>query len=43
MANNNSKEVKWLDDSIYRKKLLDEINLNNISDDFELQNFRRYY
>jgi hypothetical protein len=34
MVNNNSREVKWLDDSIYRKKLLDRIDLNNISDDF---------
>jgi hypothetical protein len=29
MINNNSREVKWLDDSIYRKKLLDEIDLDD--------------
>jgi hypothetical protein len=34
MVNNNSREVKWLCDSIYRKKLLDEIDLDDISDDF---------
>jgi hypothetical protein len=34
MVNNNLREVKWLGDSIYRKKLLYEINLNDISDDF---------
>jgi hypothetical protein len=43
MVNNNSIEVKWLADSIYRKKLLDEIDLNNISDDFVSQNVRRYF
>jgi hypothetical protein len=39
----NSIEVKWLADSIYRKKLLDEIDLNNINDDFVSQNVRRYF
>jgi hypothetical protein len=34
MVNNNLREVKWLSDSIYRKKLLYEIDLNDISDDF---------
>jgi hypothetical protein len=35
MVNNNSREVKWLSNSIYiEKKLLDEIDLNDISDDF---------
>jgi hypothetical protein len=43
MANNNSREVKWFGDSIYWKKLLDEIDLNDINDDFVLQNVRRYY
>jgi hypothetical protein len=43
MVNNNSIEVKWLSDSIYRKKLLDEINLDDISDDFVSQNVRRYF
>jgi hypothetical protein len=48
MVNNNLREVKWLDDSIYRKKLLDEIDLNDKSDDFLSQNFvsqnvRRYF
>jgi hypothetical protein len=43
MTNNNSREVKWLRDSIYQKKLLDEIDLNDISDDFVSQNVRRYY
>jgi hypothetical protein len=43
MVNNNSREVKWLDDSIYRKKLLDEIDLDDISDDFVSQNVRRYF
>ena len=43
MVNNNSREVKWLGDSIYRKKLLDEIDLNDISDDFVSQNVRRYF
>ena len=43
MVNNNSIEVKWLADFIYRKKLLDEIDLNNISDDFVSQNVRRYF
>jgi hypothetical protein len=38
MVNNNSREVKWLDNSIYRKKLLDKIDLNDISDDFVSQN-----
>jgi hypothetical protein len=42
MVNNNLREVKWLGDSIYRKKLLDEIDLNDISDDFVSQNFKRY-
>jgi hypothetical protein len=43
MVNNNSREVKWLGDSIYRKKLLDEIYLNDISDDFISQNVIRYF
>jgi hypothetical protein len=43
MVNNNSIEVKWLANSIYRKKLLDEIDLNNISNDFVSQNIRRYF
>ena len=43
MVNNNSREVKWLGDSIYRKKLLDEIDLNDINDDFVSQNVRRYF
>jgi hypothetical protein len=43
MVNNNSREVKWIDDSIYRKKLLDEIDLDDISDDFVSQNVRRYF
>jgi hypothetical protein len=43
MVNNNLREVKWLGDSIYRKKLLDEIDLNDISDDFVSQNVRRYF
>ena len=43
MVNNNSREVKWLGDSIYRKKLLDEIDLNGISDDFVSQNIRIYF
>jgi hypothetical protein len=45
MVNNNSREVKWLSDSIYQKKLLDEIDLNDIiiSDDFVSQNVRRYF
>jgi hypothetical protein len=43
MANNNSREIKWLGDSIYQKKLLDEIYLNDISNDFVSQNVRRYY
>ena len=43
MFNNNSREVKWLGDSIYRKKLLDEIDLNDISDNFVPQNIRRYF
>jgi hypothetical protein len=34
MVNNNSREVRWLGDSIYRKQLLDEIDLDDISDDF---------
>jgi hypothetical protein len=42
MVNNNSREVKWLD-IIYRKKLLDEIDLDDISDDFVSQNVRRYF
>jgi hypothetical protein len=40
MVNNNLREVKWLGDSIYRKKLLYEIDLNDISDDFVSQNVR---
>jgi hypothetical protein len=43
MVNNNSREVKWFGDSIYRKKLLDKIDLNDISDDFLSQNVRRYF
>ena len=43
MVNNNSREVKWFGDSIYRKKLLDEIDLNDISDDFVSQNVRIYF
>jgi hypothetical protein len=43
MVNNNSRGVKWLGDSIYRKKLLDEIDLNDISDNFVPQNIRRYF
>jgi hypothetical protein len=43
MINNNSREVKWLGDSIYQKKLLDEIDLIDISDDFVSQNIRRYF
>jgi hypothetical protein len=43
MVNNNSREVKWLGDSIYRKKLLDEIDLDDINDDFVSQNVRRYF
>jgi hypothetical protein len=42
MVNNNLREVKWLGDSIYRKKLY-EIDLNDISDDFVSQNVRRYF
>ena len=37
IVNNTSREVKWLGDSIYRKKLLDEIDLDDISDDFVSQ------
>jgi hypothetical protein len=40
LINNNSRDVKWLDDSIYRKKLLDEIDLNDIRDDFVSQNVK---
>jgi hypothetical protein len=43
LINNNSRDVKWLGDSIYRKKLLDEIDLNNIKDDFVSQNVKRYF
>jgi hypothetical protein len=43
MVSNNSREVKWLGDSIYRKKMLDEIDLNDISNDFVSQNVRRYF
>jgi hypothetical protein len=43
MVNNNSREVKCLVDSIYRKKLLDENDLNDISDNFVSQNVRRYF
>ena len=43
MVNNNSREVKWLGDSMYRKKLLDEIDLDDISDDFVSQNVRTYF
>jgi hypothetical protein len=42
MVNNNLREVKWLGDSIYRKKLY-EIDLNDISDDFVSQKVRRYF
>ena len=31
MVNNNSREVKWLGDSIYRKKLLDEASISNFA------------
>jgi hypothetical protein len=37
-VNNNLREVKWLSDS-----MLDEIDLNDISDDFVSQNIRRYF
>jgi hypothetical protein len=43
MVNNNLIEVKWLGDSIYWKKLLYEINLNDISDDFVSKNVRIYF
>ena len=43
LINNNSRDVKWLGDSIYRKKLLDEIDLNDIRDDFVSQNVKRYF
>ena len=43
MVNNNSREIKWLGDSIYQKKLLDEIDLNDISDDFVSQNVIKYF
>jgi hypothetical protein len=43
IVNNNLIEVKWLDDFIYRKKLLYEIDLNDISDDFVSQKVRRYF
>jgi hypothetical protein len=43
MVNNNSREIKWLGDFIYRKKLLDKIYLDDISDDFVSQNIRRYF
>jgi hypothetical protein len=43
MVNNNSREVKWIGDSIYRKKLLGEIDLDDIRDDFVSQNVRRYF
>jgi hypothetical protein len=43
MVNNNSREVKWLGDSIYIKKLLDEIDLDDISNVFVSQNVRRYF
>jgi NAD(P)H-flavin reductase len=43
MVNNNSREVKWFGESKYRKKLLDEIDLDDISDDFVSQNVRRYF
>jgi hypothetical protein len=43
MVNNNSRKVKWLGDSIYQKKLLDEIDLDDISDDFVSQNVKRYF
>jgi hypothetical protein len=42
-VNNNSREVKWLGDSMCRKELLDEIDLNNIIDDFVSQNVRRCF
>jgi hypothetical protein len=43
LINNNSRDVKWLGDSIYRKKLLDEIDLNDKRDDFVSQNVKRYF
>jgi hypothetical protein len=43
MINNISEEVKWLGDSIYRKKLLDEIDVNDINGDFVSQNGIRYF
>jgi hypothetical protein len=44
MFNNNSREVKWLGDSLsVEKKLLNRIDLNNIIDDFVSQNVRRYF
>jgi hypothetical protein len=43
MVNNNSREVKWFGDSIYRKKLLDKIDLNDIDDNFVSQNIKRYF
>jgi hypothetical protein len=43
LINNNSRDVKWLGDSIYQKKLLDEIDLNDIRDDFVSQNVKRYF
>jgi hypothetical protein len=43
MVNNNLREVKWLGDSIYRKNLLDEIDLDDINDDFVSQTVRRYF
>jgi hypothetical protein len=43
LINNNSRDVKWLGDSIYRKKLLDEIDLNDRRDDFVSQNVKRYF
>jgi hypothetical protein len=43
LINNNSRDVKWLGDSIHRKKLLDEIDLNDIRDDFVSQNVKRYF
>jgi hypothetical protein len=39
----DDESTKWLGDSIYRKKLLYEIDLNDISDDFVSQNVRRYF
>jgi hypothetical protein len=42
-STNNSREVKWLDDSIYQKKSLDEIDLDDISDDFVSLNVRIYF